>query len=189
MCPPFVVWYTCSVYNLLSFRTKVVCIRQQTLQKEMEHINKALQAFNIPPWAVNTLHNNLTANTTATMDIPTIQQMENNNNSSSRCNNKNISILVPYFHGFGERFKGTCNGLGIQVHFRGTNTIKNLLMAPKDRDHKLQKSAVIYGFKCPHINCPEEYIGESGRSFGDWLKKTSGPNPLYTNTVTPQDTQ
>ena len=39
-----------------------------------------------------------------------------------------------------------------------------------DRDHKLQKSGVIYRFKCPHINCPEEHIGESGRTFGDRLK-------------------
>ena len=35
-------------------------------------------------------------------------------------------------------------------------------MAPEDRDNKLQKSGVIYKFKCLHINCSEEYIGESG---------------------------
>ena len=38
-------------------------------------------------------------------------------------------------------------------------------MTPKDKDSKLQKIGVIYQFKCPHINCPEEYIGESGRAF------------------------
>ena len=44
-------------------------------------------------------------------------------------------------------------------------------MAPKDRDNKLQKSEVIYKFKCPHINCPKEYIGESGRTIGDRVKE------------------
>ena len=57
---------------------------------------------------------------------------------------------------------------------------KNPLMAPKDRDSKLQESEVIYKFKCPHISCPEEYIGESGRMFGDRLKEhLRTPSPLH----------
>ena len=75
------------------------------------------------------------------------------------------------YHTSMERYKRTCNNLGIKVHFKGSNTIKTLLMAPKDRDNKLQKSGVIYRFNCPHINCPEEYIRKSGRTFGDRLKE------------------
>ena len=89
--------------------------------------------------------------------------------------------VVPYIHGLGERFKRTCNNLGTQVHFRGTSNIKTLLMAPKDRDNKLPKSVVLYRLKCPHINCPEEYIGKSGRFFGDCLKEHLSPLP-YTST-------
>ena len=60
-------------------------------------------------------------------------------------------------------------------------------MAPKDRDNKLQKNGVIYKFKCPHINCPEEYIGESGRTFWDRLKEhLRAPT---TTIATPQDTR
>ena len=44
-------------------------------------------------------------------------------------------------------------------------------MASKDRKNKLQKSGVIYKFKCPHINCPEEHIGVCGRMFEDRLKE------------------
>ena len=39
--------------------------------------------------------------------------------------------MVPYIHDLGERLKKTCNNLGIQVHFKGNNTIKTLLMAPR----------------------------------------------------------
>ena len=46
-------------------------------------------------------------------------------------------------------------------------------MAPNDRNNKLQKIRVIYKFKCPHINCPEEYIGESGRTLGDMTPSQS----------------
>ena len=47
-------------------------------------------------------------------------------------------------------------------------------------ENKLQKSGVIYRFKCPHVNCSEKYIGESGRSFGDRLKEhLRAPSPIH----------
>ena len=53
-------------------------------------------------------------------------------------------------------------------------------MAPKDKDHKCQKSRVIYWFKCPHSNFQEEYIGKSWRSFEDRLKEYFGaPSPIH----------
>ena len=44
-------------------------------------------------------------------------------------------------------------------------------MGPKGRDSKLLKCGVIYQYQCPHINCPEEYIGDSCRALGDRIKK------------------
>ena len=70
----------------------------------------------------------------------------NKNGTSNNKSNKNLSIIVPYIQGLGEEFKRTCNKKGIQVHFKGSNTIKTLLMAPKDKDTKLQKSGVIYKY-------------------------------------------
>ena len=56
-------------------------------------------------------------------------------------------------------------------------------MAPKDKDSKLQKSGVIYKYKCPQINCPEEYIGETGRAFGNRLKEhLRVPSPIHQHT-------
>ena len=53
-------------------------------------------------------------------------------------------------------------------------------MAPKDKDNKLQKSGFIYKFKGPHINCPGEYIEESGKAFEDRLKEHFwAPSPIY----------
>ena len=146
----------------------------------MAHINKALKACNFSPGDINNLHNKFNHKYNSQVghtNNTTTQEMANNNSGS---NNKNISIVVPYIHGLGETFKRTCNSLGIQVHFRGTNTIKTLLMSPKDRGYKLQKCRVIYRLKCPHINCPEEYIGGSGISFGGWLKEyLRAPSPIH----------
>ena len=70
--------------------------------------------------------------------------------------------------------QGNTNTLQRHKHY------KKLLMAPKERDYKLQKSEVIYKFKFQHINCLKEYIGESGRTFGDRLKEhLRVPSPIH----------
>ena len=57
-----------------------------------------------------------------------------NNGTNNNNNNRNISIMAPYIHELGKRFKRTCNNKGIQVYFNDTKT---LLMVPKDGDDKL----------------------------------------------------
>ena len=53
-------------------------------------------------------------------------------------------------------------------------------MGPKDKDPKLQKSGIIYNYKCPQLNCTEQYIGESGRTLGDRLKEhLRAPSPIH----------
>ena len=92
-------------------------------------------------------------------------------------------MVIPYIPDLGEKFKRTCNKQVFQLHFKDTNTFKQLLMAPKDKDPKLAKSGVIYKYKCPTINCTEEYIGESGRTSGDRYKKhLKALSPLHLHT-------
>ena len=73
--------------------------------------------------------------------------------------NKNIYMVVPYQQGLSERVKNTCQKYGVQVHFKGGQTIKDLLMAPKDKDPITNKSGIIYRYKCSEDRCEEEYIG------------------------------
>ena len=55
-----------------------------------------------------------------------------------------------------------------------------LLMAPKDKDPILKKSGVIYRFKCGRVDCDEEYIGESSRTFAERFKKhQKTPSPIF----------
>ena len=94
-------------------------------------------------------------------------------------------MIVPYIKGIGEKFKKICNKQGIRVHFKGTNTVKQLLMAPKDKDPKLTKSGIIYRYQCPNINCTEQYIGESGRSLGERYREyLKAPSPIHLHTST-----
>ena len=42
----------------------------------------------------------------------------------------------------------------------------SLQMAPKDKDPIKKKSGVINRYRCDRVECDEEYIGDSSRTFG-----------------------
>ena len=66
------------------------------------------------------------------------------------------------------------------MHLKGDHTIKDLLMAPKDKDPILKRSGVIYRFKCGRVDCYHEYIGESARNFEERFKEhLKSPSPIH----------
>ena len=43
-----------------------------------------------------------------------------------------------------------------------------------------KKNSVIYSYRCGRIDCDEEYIGESSRTFGEMFKEhLEAPSPIY----------
>ena len=58
--------------------------------------------------------------------------------------------------------------------------MKDLLVAPTDKDHITKKSGIIYRYRCGRVEFDEEYIGESSRTsrkrFTEHLK---APSPIY----------
>ena len=171
-----------SVYNTLAHRVKVVSSNQEALDQELLHIKRALQACQFPNWHKTNYNTNSTeitnpANKTTTPSSPT----DNSNNNNKR----NITIVVPYIQGIGEKVKKVCKAKGIQVHFKCTNTLRTLLARPKDKNPKLNKSGVIYHFKCPQISCSEANIGESGRLLDGRIKEhLKAPSPIHQHSST-----
>ena len=65
---------------------------------------------------------------------------------------------------------------------QGGNTLKNLLMFPKDKEEMKKQSNIIYWYKCSRTECNDEYIGESSRNFEDRYKEhLKAPSPIYEN--------
>ena len=55
----------------------------------------------------------------------------------------------------------------------------DILVHPKDKDTILKKSGVIYKYSCGRVDCGEEYIGESGRTFGErYREHMRSPSPI-----------
>ena len=108
------------------------------------------------------------------------QRQSTNNSGQNNSNNQNPYLLVPYYKGLSESIKKACSKYGVHVHFKGGLTIKNLLMAPKDKDHIFKRSGVIYRYKCDRVECDEEYIRESARTFAERFKEhLKAPSPIY----------
>ena len=121
-----------SVFNTLAHRAKVVSSSQDKLDKELQHIKTALQQCQFPNWALNQWHHKFTRPNQPNNNI----NANNNNQQDNNTNKRNITIVVPYMPGTGEKFKKLCKSKGIQVHYKGTNTLRTLLGNPKDKDPK-----------------------------------------------------
>ena len=172
-----VVWLGCvgtaSVIGTLYHRANTICSTTQYLQNEERHLNQALMKCKYPQWAINRVK--LRARTTSHNS-----NRSTGSSNTAQPNNPNINIVVPYHQGLSESIKRTCKKYGIQVHCKGGHTIKNLLIAPKDKDHILNKSGIIYRYKCHRVECDEEYIGESARTFSERFKEhLKSPSPIY----------
>ena len=168
-----------SVYSTLAHRAKMVSSSQDRLDQELQHIKTALQACQFPNWALNQWHHSFINNN----QVNNNNHTTTNNNNTNQDNNptkRNITLVVPFIPGTSGKFKKLCKVKGIQVHYKGTNTIRTLLGNPKDKDPKTNKSGIIYHYKWLHINCPDAYIGESGRDLGDRVKEhLKAPSPIH----------
>ena len=73
-------------------------------------------------------------------------------------------VVIPYIKGLSEQYSHSLAKHRVRVFFKGTSTIKSLLMYPKDPVPDAQKTDIIYHWKCPADNCTDEYICETNRS-------------------------
>ena len=154
-----------SVAGTLYHRAKTICSDPQLKKKEEDHLCQALQKCRYPIWAINRAR-------IKSKNPPRNKNRNNNNQTGQKTNiNRNIYMVVPYQQGLSERVKYTCQKYGIQVHFKGGQTIKDLFMAPKDKDPIANNSGDIYRYKCSEDGCEEEYIGESARTFAERFKE------------------
>ena len=73
--------------------------------------------------------------------------------------------MVPYSKGLCESYRTICSKYDVQVYFKEGNTLKNLLMFPKDKESITKQNDIIYWFKCGTTECDDKYTGESARTF------------------------
>ena len=173
----YIPWDSChdlsakySVSNTLSHRAHTIYSTPQLLKNKLQHLEKVLKLFKYPKWAINKIF---------------YQQQEKKGKKKkqtppSKYPARKCHIVVPYVQGICESIKNICCKLGVTLHFKAGQTLKNILVSPKDKDSMTRKNSVIYSYSCGRIDCDEEYIGESSRTFGDRFKENlKAPSPVY----------
>ena len=163
-----------SVVGILHHRVKTICSNPMLLQQEDDNLFRVLTKCNYPAWALNRVK--IKTRTPAQNN----KRKGTNNSANNNRNNQNPYMVVPYYKGLSESLKGACSKHGVQVYFKGGITSKILLVAPKDKVPILKKSGVIHRYKCDRVECDEEYIGESSRTFEKRLNEhQKAPFPIY----------
>ena len=173
-----------SVIHTLSHRAKTVCSKPELLQQEKDHLRKALTKCKYPKWALDKVEKRLNRSTREVSDGVSNQAAQPVTNEV-----KNKShIVIPYTQGLCESIKTICGRYGIQTHFKGSRTIKNLLVSPKDKDPMVNQSGAIYWYQCGGLGCDEEYIGEPPGPLVKDTKSTWRPPQLFITTTAKQAT-
>ena len=194
------------VIGTLTHRAKVVCTDPDLLQSKINHLRRVQGKCNYLNWATNRVkHKVLNTNQKGTNNnhstnpsnnnnsVTTIPSRDNNNstthnsspgNNPSRTSSGNKAtlgqVVIPYTKGLAKSIKQICCKYGIQVHFKGNTTIKQILVKPKDQDPKENKSGIIYSYQCNHLDCDEEYIGETARTLRERrMEPLKQPSPIH----------
>ena len=127
-------WYLPVLLNCM-FKPTAVISRANTSKR-------GVKKFEYPMWALNRMKFK-----NSHQPIPGNRSCNNSgnkqNNTTSGFNKKKTHIVVPYIQGLSESFKNVCGKHGVQVSFKGGQTIKHLLVAPKDKDFITKKQGNI----------------------------------------------
>ena len=159
-----------NVINTLTHRAKAVSSNSKVLEEEMKHLHEVLQQCKYPKWAINKVLKQQEHRTRN-------RRVQGRNTSLTQ---KRCHIVVPYTKGLCESYKTICGKYGVQVYFKGGNTLKNLLIFPKNRAEMTKQSNNIYWYKCGRTDCNDEYTGESARTFEERYKEhLKAPSPIF----------
>ena len=168
-----------SVIHTLSHRAKTVCSRPELLQQERDHLKKVLTKCNYPKWALDKVEKRLNMFTSEVIDEANSQGTTAAQTVTNEVKTKG-HFVIPYTQGLCESIKKICGRYGIQTHFKGGSTIKNLLVSPKDKDPMVNQSGAIYWYQSGALGCDDEYIVETSRTFDERHKEhLKAPSPIH----------
>ena len=145
----------------------MVCSTPEIVAKEMDYLHMVLHMNNYPDWFLKK------SNTQAT-----------SRSTHHQRNSKEVFISVPYIPGGSEEFRKILQDNKVQIIFQGCNTVKSLLMHPKEKVPPQLHQDVVYQWTCPEETCNSSYIGGSSRCLDNRVKEyNTSTTCTFTNTV------
>ena len=142
-----------SVVRTLMFRADHVITEEEDIATEKKHIRKVLACNDYTPWSFN---------------LPTKNKVPQTDQPVTTTP-RTAPLGLTYIQGLSEKLERIYKGHGINIYHKPENTLRSLLVKPKDKDTPSQKSNAIYHLQCG--KCESDYIGETGRGVGIRFKE------------------
>ena len=147
------------VVRTLMNRAEAVVSDEGDLRDEKQHIRKALQINGYPKWAVDKgdpALKQVTSADTTSQSPPRIQR------ATAAVKTKRCPAIIPYIKGVSEELRRAFHQYNIPAYFKPCNTLRQLLVRPKDKVLKDRVIGPVYNIECD--SCSATYIGETERS-------------------------
>ena len=128
---------------------------------ELLHVKAALKANGYKEWMYKT---------------PKAKKKKQLNSLSEQTNK--VSAPLPYIKGLSEKLTNIYRDHGVSTYHVPINTIRSILVHPKDKTPDANKCGVVCKFSCPQ--CTDTYVGETSRSLGTRFKEHSRLKPPLT---------
>ncbi len=137
-------------------------------KEELEHIRGALKLNNYLNWT-------LPADLCDSGPVNNTEPKTITPSDVSKQKNRKFSVVLPYIRGVSEQLRRVIGGFGVPAYFKPTNTLRQLLVRPKDPISKHQVVGPVYKINCE--DCDAAYVGEMERSlkvkFGEHSRPSS----------------
>ena len=138
----------------LTHRAETIVSDPEDRERELDHVLTALSHNGYPSWLLKDPKQ------------PTQERQPSSEamrQTSSGTVKEKYPVVMPYIRGFSEELRRILKGYNIQAYFKPTNTLRQLLVRPKDKLDKFQVTGPVYYIPCE--DCSASYVGETERSF------------------------
>ena len=140
-----------SVVRTLINRASTLISDPGDQKKEIKHVKEVLAANGYPDWS---------------LEVPNqsdaIKRKERKKESSPSTHS--FPVGLPYISGLSEELQRVFRNHGVSVYHKPFNTLRSLLVKPKDKQKKENKCGTVYQVSCG--TCDDFYVGETARALG-----------------------
>ena len=152
------------VVKTLVHRAETVVSNMEERKQELDHIRGALQVNGYPDWMLGECREEVKDKDQSVEEgegvAPPAPEHQENPQQPER--KRKFPVTIPYVKGMSEELRRVFSRYGTPAYFKPTNTLRQLLVRPKDPIEKEKVVGPVYKITCE--DCEASYVGETERS-------------------------
>ena len=142
------------VIRTLLNRCNSIVSEEEDRKQEETHVKEALQKCGYPKWTMKKVKQQ--------MDCKDEKRTQQRKSREDKDRYRGL-VVLPYVKGLSESVDRVMRKHRISTAMRPHQTIRSMLVHPKDKVNLQSKCNLVYSIPCQ--NCDKVYIGETGRNF------------------------